>query len=509
MSTRPVRTRYAPSPTGFQHIGGIRTALFAYLFARQNNGRFILRIEDTDRSRFVEGAENYIAESLGWLGIDIDEGPTAGGNYGPYRQSERSEIYRRYAAQLIDSGHAYYAFDTPDELTAAREADPNFKYGTTTRDAMNNSLGLSPAEVDDRLDGDYIIRLKVPVGETVIVSDRVRGQVAFDTAEIDDKVLFKSDGMPTYHLANVVDDHLMEITHVIRGEEWLPSTPLHVLLYRALGWEDSMPEFAHLPLLLNPDSKGKLSKRSGDRLGFPVFPLAWQHPDNDTSSNGYREMGFLPDAFVNFLALLGWSSGSEQEIFSRRELIDAFSLDRVSKSGAKFNFEKAKWFNQQYLIEMNDAKLAEAVAPFAPENRSDIDRETLKKLVPLFKERIELLPEFWQQAEYMFAPPDDYDAKTVRTKWKGDNEDAIRRLAEAFVEADEFTAATLNRIADDYLAENDLKFGNVLLPIRVALTGVRGGPSIFSIAELLGRDEVKHRFERAFAEFEQRSQTAS
>ncbi len=500
-----VRTRYAPSPTGFQHIGGIRTALYAYLFAKQNNGDLILRIEDTDRSRFVEGAEEYITESLEWLGIKCDEGTHVGGDFGPYRQSERKDMYRQFAEQMLENGTAYYAFDTPGEMAVLREQDANFKYGIKNRKGLNNSLTLSDDEVKQKLASgeNYVIRLKIPAGETILVKDRVRGHVTFASEELDDKVILKGDGMPTYHLANVVDDHFMQVSHVIRGEEWLPSTPLHVLLYRALGWEDTMPEFAHLPLLLNPGGKGKLSKRSGDKLGFPVFPLAWEHPTEDTSSNGYREMGFLPDAFVNFLAFLGWNPGTEQEIFDMQGLIDAFSIDNASKSGAQFDFDKAKWFNQQYIMNMSDADLAKAVLAFAPADKQDVDFDKLTKIAGMLKERTVLLPEFWEQAEYFFTVPDTYDRKTVKKKWKDDNKDRLKVLKSAIAAIDTFSSVEVERVVKAYIEDNAYSFGDILLPFRLMLTGVKGGPSVFDIAEILGKTECLNRMDIAFDRFEE------
>lgn len=499
-----VRTRYAPSPTGFQHIGGIRTALYAYLFAKQNNGDLVLRIEDTDRTRFVEGAEKYITESLGWLGIQCDEGSLYGGDFGPYRQSERKDLYRQYAEQMIENGTAYYAFDTPEEMAKIREQDANFKYGVNSRGTLNNALNLSADEVKAKLAAgeNYVIRLKVPANETVVVKDDVRGHVEFASEEIDDKVLMKGDGMPTYHLANVVDDHLMEITHVIRGEEWLPSTPLHVLLYRALGWEATMPNFAHLPLLLNPGGKGKLSKRSGDKLGFPVFPLAWQHPTEDKSSNGYREMGFLPDAFVNFLAFLGWNPGTEQELFDMQGLIAAFSVDRVSKTGAQFDFDKAKWFNQQYIMQMSDADFAKAVLPFAPEDKKAVDAEKLTKIAGMLKERTVLLPDFWEQADYFFHAPSSYDEKTIRNKWKDENKGRLRNLKPAIEAIEAFTSANVEAAIKGYIETNSYSFGDILLPVRLMLTGVKGGPSVFDIAEVLGKNECLQRMDLAYEKFE-------
>ncbi|MCL4114800.1 UNVERIFIED_CONTAM: hypothetical protein GTU68_039906 [Idotea baltica] len=482
-----VRTRYAPSPTGFQHIGGIRTALYAYLFAKQNNGDLILRIEDTDRNRFVEGAEKYITESLEWLGITCNEGTHVGGDFGPYRQSERKDMYRQYAEYMINNGTAYYAFDTPEKMAAVRETDANFKYGVNNRMGLNNSLTLDKVTVDAKLAAGepYVIRIKVPANELVLVKDHVRGNVEFASEEIDDKVLLKGDGMPTYHLANVVDDHLMEITHVIRGEEWLPSTPLHVLLYRSLGWGATMPEFAHLPLLMNPGGKGKLSKRSGDK-----------------SSNGYKEMGFLPDAFVNFLAFLGWNPGTEQEIFDMEGLVKAFALENVSKSGAQFDFDKAKWFNQQYIMQMSDADLAAAVLPFAPDDKKDIAIADLTKIAGLLKERTILLPDFWEQADYFFNLPAGYEAKTVKKKWKEDNKERLRNLKTALADCNNWISEDIEKSIKGYIETNSYSFGDILLPFRIMLTGVKGGPSVFDIAEILGKEESLNRMDVAFEKFE-------
>ena len=406
-----VRVRFAPSPTGALHIGGVRTALYNYLFARQHGGQMLLRIEDTDSTRFVPGAEAYITEALHWLGIEIDEGicqeaPNGKGSHGPYRQSERREIYHQYVKQLLDSGHAYYAFDTPEELEAKRKDISNFQYDARTRGQMVNSLTLSTEDVRTRIErGDkYVVRFKVEPDEDVTVHDLIRGDVTINSNILDDKVLYKSaDDLPTYHLANIVDDHLMEISHVIRGEEWLPSAPLHVLLYRAFGWEESMPQFAHLPLLLKPDGNGKLSKRDGDRLGFPVFPLEFHHPIDGTVSSGYRESGYFPEAVINFLALLGWHNSSDQEIFSMQELIDQFSLDRVSKSGAKFDYEKGKWFNHQYLQMKSDKELAELFEPFLEAHGVKADRAIVEKVIGLTKERVNFVPELWEQTNFFYV----------------------------------------------------------------------------------------------------------
>lgn len=505
---KKIRTRYAPSPTGFQHIGGVRTALHCYLFAKKNKGSLILRIEDTDQSRYVPGSEEYIIETLKWCGISCDEGPHVGGNYGPYRQSDRKEIYQQYVLKLIDSGNAYYAFDTPDELNAMRErlkasGSSNYAYNAATRHQMRNSFTLSQQEVAKLLaDGvPHVVRFKMPSDINIIVNDVVRGAVSVSSNELDDKVLMKGDGMPTYHLANVVDDHLMEISHVIRGEEWLPSTPLHVMLYRAFGWEDTMPQFAHLPLLLKPGGKGKLSKRAADKLGFPVFPLAWEHPLTDESSTGYREIGFLPNAFTNILALLGWHPEGDQEIMNMQQLIDRFSLDRVIKSGAVFDFEKAKWFNQHYIKEMDNKVLAAAVMPFAPNNHKDYNSIYISEVCGLMKERVDTLVDFWKQSWFFFERPQSYDAKIVRKKWKPERVPLFEQLIVEMANLSEFTAEAVEATIKNFMATNNLGFGDVLQVFRVMLAGTKSGPPIFAMAALLGRDEVVSRMEEAALTF--------
>lgn len=476
-------------------MGGVRTALYNYLFAKKHGGSFILRIEDTDQTRFVAGAEEYIVDALEWCGISPDESPQKGGNYGPYVQSHRSEIYKPYAEQLIASGHAYYAFDTSEELDAAREAAkkaglPGWQYNHITRSSMKNSESLSEDEVKTKLEsGDpYVIRAKMPRNQEVRFHDEIRGWVVVNTNNLDDKVLFKSDGLPTYHMANVIDDHLMEITHVIRGEEWLPSAPLHVLLYEFLGWEK--PLFAHLPLLLKPDGNGKLSKRDGDRLGFPVFPTKWHVPNSDETFNGYREDGYFPEAFVNMLAMLGWNPGTNQEIFSLEELVEAFSLDRVGKSGAKFDPEKAKWFNQQYLRAKSGEELAELVQPMLD---NDVDSAFLAKVCEQVKERATFLHDILDNSTYFFSVPEDYDEKTVRKKWKDQTAEIMSELVEVLNAISDFKAATIETDFKAFLEKKELGLGQVLPNFRLLVTGMGAGPSMFDICEILGKEEVVNR----------------
>jgi glutamyl-tRNA synthetase len=508
---RPIRTRYAPSPTGFQHIGGIRTALYCYLFTRKNKGTFILRIEDTDQARYVPGAEEYIIESLKWCGITCDEGVHVGGDYGPYRQSERKDKYQQYVQLLLNSGHAYYAFDTTEELEAMRERlkdkelpTSQYNYNPVTRQYMRNSLTLPSQEVQELLDAGqpYVIRFKVPENEWVEVTDLIRGIVKVHTHELDDKVLLKSDGMPTYHLANVVDDHLMEITHVIRGEEWLPSTPLHVLLYRAFGWTDTMPAFAHLPLMLKPDGKGKLSKRDADRLGFTVFPLAFKHPLVDESATGFREMGFLPDAFVNMLALFGWHPEGEQEIFSMDELIEAFSIERIGKSGAKFDFEKAKWFNQQYIKHTPDEVLAEMILDFAPDNLKDFPKTYLTDVCRLMKERVTFLPDFWRDGYFFFTPPTTFDEKTIAKKWNLKCLAYFTDVQYRLGAIGPFTAQNFEELIKSNMLNAGLGLGDVLPILRIMLAGTISGPPVFEMAALLGEHEVNNRMTTFFKSYQ-------
>ena len=500
---REVRVRFAPSPTGPLHIGGVRTALFNYLFARRNGGKMILRIEDTDSQRFVPGAEDYINEALAWLGIGIDEGVREGGPYGPYRQSERRDIYRRYVKQLLDAGKAYYAFDTPTELEAKRGEVANFQYDASTRMQMRNSLSMPADEVKALLDGGtpYVVRFLVEPGRDVEVDDLIRGKVVIKSDILDDKVLYKSaDDLPTYHLANIVDDHLMLVSHVIRGEEWLPSAPLHVLLYEAFGWTDTMPQFVHLPLLLKPDGKGKLSKRDGDRLGFPVFPLEWHDPKSGNVSSGYRESGYLPEAVVNFLALLGWNPGDDTEVMSIDELIDKFDFHHCSKSGAKFAFEKGKWFNHTYIQAMDDARLAELFKPVMLEhgmNPEAFSDEYIRRAVAMVKSRVNFVSELWEHARFFFVAPEEYDPKAVKKRWSADTPRIMRELVGKLNAAGDFASAALEPQILGWIAEKEYHLGNVMNAFRLAVVGECKGPHMFDITELMGREETVRRIETA------------
>lgn len=501
---RKVRVRFAPSPTGALHIGGVRTALYNYLFAKKHGGDFLIRIEDTDQTRYVPGAEEYIIEALRWVGIIADEGVGFGdGPYAPYRQSERKPMYRQYAMQLLDAGYAYYAFDTPEELEAMRErlkaSNVDSKYDAITRMAMKNSLTLPEDEVKRRLDaGDpYVVRIKLPKKEDVKFHDEIRGWVNINTAQMDDKVLFKSDGMPTYHLANVVDDYLMKISHVIRGEEWLPSAPLHVLLYRYLGWEEVMPKFAHLPLLLKPEGNGKLSKRDGDRLGFPVFPLEWKDPATGEVSSGYRESGYLPEAVMNLLAFLGWNPGTTQEIFSREELIEAFSLERVSKSGAKFDQNKAKWFNQQYVRHTDSQVLAEALKKELSSRGLTFSDEYVVRVCDLIKEKVSFIKELWETGSYFFIDPVAYDETVIGKRWNDKSPLVLQDMIQLIRPAESFTAATFEAAYNDALAKNGVSNKEFMQLLRVCLSGAAGGPPIFEMGELFGKEVVLHRLQKA------------
>lgn len=501
MNNREVRVRFAPSPTGPLHMGGVRTALFNYLFARKNHGKFILRIEDTDQTRYVDGAEDYILASLKWCGIELDEGIEEGGPYGPYRQSDRKEIYKEFAERLIEAGHAYYAFDTPEDLEAMRERLKEQKssvqqYNALTRGEMKNSLTLSEDETNKLLeDSPYVVRFKMPKNEEVVVQDIVRGTVKVNTNQLDDKVLFKSDGMPTYHLANVVDDHLMKISHVIRGEEWLPSLPLHVMLYRAFGWEETMPEFAHLPLLLKPSGKGKLSKRDGDALGFPVFPLEWTDPKTGEVSRGYREDGYFPEAFVNMLALLGWNPGTEKEILSMRDLISSFDINKVHKAGAKFDHEKAKWFNHKYLSNRSDEKLARLYQEILRAKGIKVEDSYVISIVKLIKERVNFVSEFWDQSYFFFQAPTEYDAKVVKKRWKEQTPEILSELKEQFEKLENFDHATMEKAVQDFMEGKEFGMGQVMNPLRLTLVGAGIGPGVLDIAELLGKEETLKRIQ--------------
>ena len=499
-----VRVRFAPSPTGPLHIGGVRTALYNYLFAKKNGGKMILRIEDTDQKRYVDGAEQYILDSLEWCGIHLDESIIHGGKYGPYRQSQRKEIYRPYAEQLVNNGFAYYAFDTAEELTLMRERMKKAgvtspQYNSVTRSTMKNSLSLSDDEVKKRLNNEepYVIRIKMPRNQEVKLFDVIRGWVVVNTNKMDDKVIFKSDGMPTYHLANVVDDYLMKISHVIRGEEWLPSAPLHVLLYEYLGWKSQQPQFAHLPLLLKPDGNGKLSKRDGDRLGFPVFPLNWKNPETGEISLGYKEGGYLPEAFINMLAFLGWNPGTPQEIFSIDDLCEIFTLDRVGKSGAKFDFDKTKWFNQQYLRSKSKLELAEMLQVILKKNDISAELNYVANVCQQLKERATFIKDMWSEGKYYFQPPKSYDDKVIRKKWDNDIKDVLNELKIELTELVDFSAENIETVFKLFLEKKKIKMGVLLPVLRVSLTGLAMGPSLFNIAELIGKKETLFRIDTA------------
>jgi glutamyl-tRNA synthetase len=498
--SKQVRVRFAPSPTGPLHIGGVRTALFNYLFAKKNNGVFFLRIEDTDQNRFVPGTEEYIMESLEWLGIAPDETIGKNEKFGPYKQSERKHLYKQYADELINSGNAYYAFDTAEALDAHRkqheEQGKTFIYNHHNREKLDTSLVISAEETTKKITAgeDYVIRFKTPVNETLHLKDIIRGDVKFETNLLDDKVLFKSDGMPTYHLANIVDDHLMKTSHVIRGEEWLPSMPLHVLLYRAFGWE--APEFAHLPLIMKPVGNGKLSKRDGDKMGFPVFPLDWKTAEG--VSSGYREKGFFPEAVINFLALLGWNDGTEKELFSLEELENAFDLSRVHKAGAKFDPEKNKWFNHQYLVKKNDADLAKSFAPIVAEKGITVSETVLIKIVSLIKERANFVSEFWDLSDFFFVAPTSYDEK-ARKNWKEETPTLMQELISVLGEITDFTSLNIETIVKDWMTKNEIGMGKVMQPFRLSLVGALKGPHLFDIVELIGKEETIQRIEKAIA----------
>jgi len=500
MAERKVRVRFAPSPTGPLHIGGVRTALYNYLFAHQHNGELVFRIEDTDSHRFVQGAEEYIIESFKWLGIKFDEGVSFGGQHGPYRQSERREIYKEYVQQLLDNGKAYIAFDTPEELDQKRNKTPNFQYDSHTRMQMRNSLTMDRSEWKQRIeDGEqYVVRFKVEPGQEIHVHDLIRGEVTVKSDIIDDKVLYKSsDELPTYHLANIVDDHLMEITHVIRGEEWLPSAPLHVLLYHAFGWNDTMPQFAHLPLLLKPEGKGKLSKRDGDRLGFPVFPLEWHDPKTGGVCSGYRESGYFPEAVVNFLALLGWHPGTDQEIFSLRELVNLFDITKCSKSGARFDYQKGIWFNHEYILRKSDDEIAHLFAPIVANNGIDETMERITLVVHMMKDRVNFVKELWELCSFFFIAPIEYDEKTVRKRWKEDSAQVMGELADVLENIEDFSIEEQEKTVLAWVAEKGYKLGDVMNAFRLALVGIGKGPCMFDISAFLGKVETIKRLRRA------------
>ncbi len=500
---RKVRVRFAPSPTGPLHIGGVRTALYNYLFARANGGEMILRIEDTDSRRFVPGAEEYINESLAWLGIGIDEGVREGGAYGPYKQSERRDIYREYVKILLDNGKAYIAFDTPEELEAARAATPNFQYDASTRGSMRNSLSMPAEEVKALVDGgaQYVVRFKIEPDMEVKVNDLIRGEVTVNSSILDDKVLYKSaDDLPTYHLANIVDDHLMEVSHVIRGEEWLPSAPLHVLLYEAFGWSDTMPQFVHLPLLLKPVGNGKLSKRDGDKLGFPVFPLEWHDPKSGEISSGYREKGYLPEAVVNFLALLGWNPGDDSELMDMDELIKKFSFSHCSKAGAKFDYQKGIWFNHEYLMRKPDEELARLFMPILEEKGiSGFTPEYIAKALGMVKSRANLVPDLWDQADFFFMAPEAYAEKDVRKRWSADTPRIMEELIGVLEGIEDMTSANAEKIVLDWIASKGYHLGNVMNAFRLAVVGACRGPHMFDITELMPKAEVVARIRKAVA----------
>ena len=500
MAERKVGVRFAPSPTGALHIGGVRTALYNYLFARQHGGDLVFRIEDTDSTRFVPGAEEYIIESFKWLGIKFDEGVSFGGNYGPYRQSERRDIYKKYVEQLLDAGKAYIAFDTPEELEAKRAEIQNFQYDASTRMQMRNSLTMSKEEVDRLIaeGNQYVVRFKIEPGEAVHVDDLIRGDVRIMSDILDDKVLYKSaDQLPTYHLANIVDDHLMEITHVIRGEEWLPSAPLHVLLYKAFGWEDTMPRFAHLPLLLKPEGKGKLSKRDGDRLGFPVFPLEWHDPKTGEVSSGYRESGYFPEAVINFLAFLGWNPGTEREMYSIDELAELFDITKCSKAGARFDYQKGIWFNHEYILAKSAAEIAEIFAPIVAENGVNETMDRITKVVEMMKDRVNFVSELWPLCKFFFVAPTEYDEKTRKKRWKEDSAQQLGELMQVLEGIDDFSVEGQEAIVHQWIEQKEYKLGNIMNAWRLTLVGEGKGPGMFDISAFLGKQETLDRMKRA------------
>ena len=497
-----IRVRFAPSPTGPLHIGGLRTALFNYLFAKKHGGAFILRIEDTDQTRYVPGAEEYIQDSLEWCGLIPDEGPRQGGGFGPYRQSERKSRYQQYALQLVDAGHAYYAFDTPEELDKLRNEyesrGETFVYDAGVREFLNNSLAKTPSQLDQLIESGmpYVIRFKFVPGKEIVMEDMVRGEVVVNSSTLDDKILFKSDGMPTYHLANVVDDNLMAITHVIRGEEWLPSLPLHVSLYQAFGWEHLMPSFAHLPLILKPTGKGKLSKRDGEKGGFPVFPLEWKDPVTTQVSPGYREEGYLPEACINLLALLGWNPGTEKELFTLDELIGEFQLEKVGRSGSRFDPEKSKWFNHQHIQMINDSDLSKAINLELETNGITVDDTKIRLLIPIIKPRINFLHEVWNQSWFFFVAPDNYDEAVVKKRWKEDTPEKMKNLAEALESCEPFTVESVETLIKGAIADHQWGMGAIMNAWRLLLVGAAKGPGLFDLASFLGKEEVIDRMNR-------------
>lgn len=502
---RKVRVRFAPSPTGALHLGGVRTALFNYLFARHHGGDFLLRIEDTDQTRYVPGAEEYIIESLKWCGLTVDEGVGKGGEYGPYRQSERKEIYKQYALQLVESGDAYYSFDTAEELDAQRkeceDRGETFIYNALSRKKLKNSIHMDADEVKNLLNSEahYVIRFKMPENEELHLQDIIRGEVQFNSSLLDDKVLYKSDGMPTYHLANIVDDHLMKITHVIRGEEWLPSLPLHVLLYKAFGWEDTMPAFAHLPLILKPVGNGKLSKRDGNKMGFPVFPMEFTDPASGEKWHGYKEDGYFPDAFINMLALLGWNPGTEQEIFTLQELCDLFTLERVKKSGAKFDPEKTKWFNHKYLIAKSDVELAGLLEKELEKKQLSYDRKKLEKICGLMKERANFVSDLFNDSLFFFTAPEEYNEKDSKKYWKEDAAPLMKELLEILKSIDDYSFANTDKIISGWITSREIGFGKIMNPFRVAIVGAAKGPHMYDIMEIIGKEETVNRLEKAIS----------
>ncbi len=501
--SRKVRVRFAPSPTGPLHIGGVRTALYNYLFAKKNGGDFILRIEDTDSQRFVPGAEEYIIEAFTWLDLQFDEGTHLGGPYGPYRQSDRKDIYKKYVDQLLEKEAVYIAFDTPEELDQKRSEIANFQYDASTRGLMRNSLTMSKDEVDSLIESgkQYVVRFKIEANQEVVVNDLIRGEVKYNSSVLDDKVLYKSaDNLPTYHLANIVDDHLMEITNVIRGEEWLPSAPLHVLLYRAFGWEETMPQFAHLPLLLKPEGNGKLSKRDGDRLGFPVFPLEWKDPKTGEVSSGYRESGYLPEAVINFLALLGWNPGNDKEIMSLDELIEEFSLEKCSKSGAKFDYEKGKWFNHQYIQLRPNSEIANIFYPLLEEKGVDVSIDYVETVVALVKERVSFVKELWDQSSFFFVAPTSYDEKVVKKRWKEDSPAHMTELLDVLKNIDDFSAHNQEEVVKSWIEAKGYHLGNIMNAFRLAIVGESKGPHMFDITATIGKEETLSRLEKAIKE---------